>query len=80
MRLVKGELRLSCFGIGENTMYTINAITPLLNLNISDKEARSVVDGLTDEQKDIAIRRKGIAFRWESAAWDSFSADYLVKE
>ena len=75
-----GELRLSCFGIVENTMYTINAIMPLLNPDISDSEARSVVDRLTDEQKDIAIRRKGIAFRWESVAWDSFSAAYLVKE
>lgn len=61
-------------------MYTINAITPLLNPEISDQEARKVVAWLTDEQKDIAIRRKGIAFRWESAAWNSFSAAYLVKE
>ena len=36
-------------------MYTINAITPLLNPEISDQEAREVVAGLTDEQKDIAI-------------------------
>ena len=36
-----GELRLSCFGIGENALYTINAITPLLNPDISDEEARS---------------------------------------
>ena len=44
-------------------MYTINAITPLLNPNISDSEARSVVDGLTDEQKDIAILALTKAFR-----------------
>ena len=36
-------------------MYTINAITPLLNPEISDQEAREVVAGLTDEQKSIAI-------------------------
>ena len=36
-------------------MYTINAITPLLNPEISDQEAREVVAGLTDEQKDIVI-------------------------
>lgn len=47
----------------EDRRYTINAITPLLNLEISDSEARSVVDGLTDEQKDIAILALTKAFR-----------------
>ena len=44
-------------------MYTINAITPLLNPDISDSEARSVVAGLTDEQKDIALLALTKAFR-----------------
>ncbi|MBP3265511.1 MAG: hypothetical protein J6L84_01040 [Clostridiales bacterium] len=44
-------------------MYTINAITPLLDPDISDSEARSVVDGLTDEQKSIAILALTKAFR-----------------
>ena len=44
-------------------MYTINAITPLLNPEISDQEAREVVAGLTDEQKDIALLALTKAFR-----------------
>ncbi len=75
-----GELRLSCFGIGENALYTINAITPLLNPDISDSEARSVVDGLTYEQKDIAILALAKAFRETMARLkDSESQDALVR-
>ena len=47
-----GELRLSCFAIGENTMYTVNAITPLLNPNISDEE----------DLRDLLIAIEGV---WE---------------
>ena len=61
-------------------MYTINAITPLLNPNISDSEARSVVAGLTDEQKDIAILSLTKAFCETMARLkDSDSQDALVR-
>ena len=61
-------------------MYTINAITPLLNPEISDQEARSVVDRLTDEQKDIALLALTKAFRDTMARLkDSDSQDALVR-
>ena len=61
-------------------MYTINAITPLLNPDISDQEAREVVAGLTDEQKSIAILALTKAFRETMALIkDSDSQDALVR-
>ena len=61
-------------------MYTINAITPLLNPEISDQEAREVVAGLTDEQKDIALLALTKAFRDTMARLkDSDSQDALVR-
>ena len=46
-----------------NDMETFNAITPLLNPGITDEEAKEVVVGLTDSQKDIAILALTRAFR-----------------
>ena len=61
-------------------MYTINAITPLLNPNITDEEAREVVDGLTNQQKDVAILALTKAFRETMARLkDSDSQDALVR-
>ena len=61
-------------------MYTINAITPLLNPDISDQEAREVVAGLTDEQKSIAILALTKAFRETMTRLkDSDSQDALVR-
>ena len=46
-----------------NDMETFNAITPLLNPGITDEEAKEVVAGLTDSQKDIAILALTRVFR-----------------
>ena len=61
-------------------MYTINAITPLLNPNISDSEAKEVVAGLTDEQKSVAVLALTKAFRETMARLkDSDPQDALVR-
>ena len=44
-------------------MDTINAIAPLLNPGITDKEAQELVAGLTDDQKSIAVLALTKAFR-----------------
>ena len=60
-----GGLRLSCFGVKRRTetMYTLNAIAPLLSSDISEEEARTVVESLTDEQKNIAVLALTKTFR-----------------
>ena len=61
-------------------MYTINAITPLLNPEITDSEAKEVVAGMTDEQKDIALLVLTKAFRETMARLkDSDPQDALVR-
>ena len=61
-------------------METIKVITPLLDPEITDEEAKAVVDGMTEQQKDMAVVTAAIGLPRKRALSELFPKECWLRQ